>query len=153
MPTNFLWSGSGTYATSPVNLLTTELNALAASSGNVLTAASAAIQNTVGYIYADIEFIAGGTYTPTANGFIEVWLLLSLNGGTNYEDGSAVIAPGRFSDFQLAIRAGTTITPRSIVRGVVLPPAFYKVIARNQTGATLPATGNILRFTTYSEQY
>ena len=100
-----------------------------------------------------VEFVAGGTFTPLASGFVEGWFLLSLNGGTNYEDGSATVAPGRFSDFQIPIRAGTTITPRSITRGVILPPSFYKVILRNQTGASFPASGNILRFATYTEQY
>ncbi len=153
MPTNFLWAGAGSYLAGPTNWLTTELNALAVSSGNVLTAASAAVQNTLSYIYADVEFVAGSTYTPTANGFLEVWFLISTNGGTNYEDGSATVAPGRFSDFQIPIRAGTTITPRAITRGILIPPSFYKVIVRNQTGATLPATGNLLRFAAYAEQY
>ncbi len=153
MATNFLWSGAGAYVAGPTNWLTTELNALANSTGNVLSAAGAAVQNTGALIYCDVEFIAGSTFTPLANGFIEVWFLLSINSGTNYEDGSATVAPGRFSDFQIPIRAGTTITPRAITRGIILPPSFYKPIVRNQTGATLPATGNILRFAVYTEQY
>ncbi len=149
----FLWSGSGSFVSGPTNWLTTEMNALANSATNTLTAVGSAVQNTGGLIYCDAEFIAGSTYTPLANGYLEVWLLLSLDGGTNYEDGSASVAPGRMADIQIPIRSGTAITPRGTVHGIILPPSFYKPILRNQTGATLPATGNILRFVTYTEQY
>lgn len=153
MAINFLWAGAGSYSASVSNWLTTELNALANSAGNTLSTLGGAFQNTAGLILVDIEFLSGGTFTPTAGGFLEVWLLRSLDGGTSYEDGSATIAPGRPADAKIAVRAGTTITPRAGLSGVQLPPGFYKPILRNQTGASLPATGNLLRFAAYTEQY
>lgn len=151
--TNFLWSGAGTYNAGATNWLTTELNSLANSTANVLSTLGAAFQNTSSWIFADPEFLAGGTLTPTAGAFVELWLLRSLDGGTNYEDGSATIAPGRVADVVIPVRAGTTITPRAGASGLFLPPAFYKPIARNQTGVALPASGNIVRFSAYTEQY
>lgn len=153
MATNFLWSGSGAYSVAVANLLTTELNALVASAANTLSTLGAAFQNTNAMLYADVEFLAGGTFTPTAGAFLELWLLRSLDGGTSYEDGSASAAPGRSADAVISVRAGTTITPRAGAAGIVLPPGFYKPIVRNQTGATLPATGNLIRFAMYTEQY
>lgn len=151
--TDFLWEGSGVYGVAVANLLTTQLNALASSTGNTLSTLGGAFQNTTGRIYADVEFAAGGTFSPTAGGFIELWFLRSLDGGSNYEDGSASVAPGRAPDIVIPVEAGTTITPRNGASGLILPPAFYKPLARNQTGATLPASGNIIRFALYSEQY
>lgn len=151
--TNFLWEGAGTYGVSVANLLTTQLNALANSTGNVLSTLGGATQNTTGRIYADVEFVAGGTFSPTAGGFIELWLLRSLDGGSTYEDGSATVAPGRAPDIVIPVEAGTTITPRNGASGLVLPPAFFKPLARNQTGATLPASGNLIRFALYTEQF
>jgi hypothetical protein len=153
MATNFLWSGAGSYGLGVANFLTTELNALVVSSGNTLSTLGAAFQNTGGWLYADVEFLAGSTFTPTANGFIELWLLRSLDGGTSYEDGSSSVAPGRPADLNILVRAGTTITPRSGASGLTLPPGFYKPLARNQTGATLPATGNLIRLAGYTQQY
>lgn len=153
MPTNFLWAGSGAYSVSVANWLTTELNSLAASSGNTLSTLGAAFQNTNSMLYADVEFLAGGTLTPTAGAFVELWLLRSLDGGSTYEDGSATVAPGRPADLFISVRAGTTITPRAGGSGIILPPGFYKPIARNQVGATLPASGNLIRFAMYTEQY
>lgn len=153
MATNFLWSGAGAYTGAVSNWLSTELNALGNSAANTLSTLGGAFQNTGGLIMADVEFLAGGTMTPTAGGFIELWLLRSLNGGTNYEDGSATAAPGRPADAIIPVRAGTTITPRAGFSGLILPPGFYKPIVRNQTGVSLPATTNVIRFATYTEQY
>jgi hypothetical protein len=153
MATNFLWSGAGSYGLAVGNWLTTELNALVVSSTTTLSTLGAAFQNTGGWLYADVEFLAGGTYTPTTSGFLELWLLRSLDGGTAYEDGSATVAPGRAADIIIPVRAGTTITPRAGMSGLTLPPGFYKPIVRNQTGATLPATSNLMRFSGYTQQY
>ena len=153
MATNFLWSGSGAYSLAVGNWLTTELNALPASSGNVLSTLGAAFQNTGSWLYADVELVAGGTMTPVAPAFVEIWLLRSLDGGTNYPDGSATVAPGRAPDLTLGVRAGTTITPRADASRIELPPGFYKPLLRNQCGASLPATGNLLRFAGYTQQY
>lgn len=151
--TNFLWEGSGVYGVSVANLLTTQLNALANSNGNTLSTLGAAFQNTTGRVYADVEFVAGGTFSPGSGAFIELWLLRSLDGGSTYEDGSSSVAPGRAPDIVIPVEQGTSITPRNGASGLVLPPAFYKPLARNQTGIGLPSTGNIIRYALYTEQY
>lgn len=150
MPTNFLWSG---YLASAATFLTTELNALANSAANTLTAAGSEIDNSTNkYPMADLEFLAGGTFTPLANGLIAVWFLRPLD-GTNYEDGSATVAPGRMADAIIPVRAGTTITPRANAVRVPLPVGKFKPIARNTTGATLPATGNTISWRPFSMQF
>lgn len=151
--TNFLWEGAGSYGVSVANLLTTQLNSLASSNANTLSTLGSAFQNTAARVYADVEFVAGGTFSPTAGGFVELWFLRSLDGGSSYEDGSASIAPGRAPDIVIPVRGGTTITPQAGASGLILPPGFFKPIARNQTGATLPSSGNIVRYALYSEQY
>lgn len=150
MATNFLWGGAGSYLSGPTNLLTTQLNALA--NGSV-TAAGTAIQNTGGYIYADVEFVAGGTYSPTAGAFVGLWLLRSIDGGTNYEDGGTGVQPPRPPDIMIPVRSGTTITPRAGASGLIMPPGFFKPLALNSTGATLPSTSNLVRYSLYTEQY
>ncbi len=152
MVSNFLWSGSGAYGVAVANLLTTELNSLANSTANVLSTLGAAFQNTGGWIYADVEFTPGGSITPVAGGFIELWLLRSLDGGTNYEAGDATHAPGRPADIIIPCIAGAG-TNRIGANGLILPPAFYKPIVRNQSGVALSATGNIVRYALYTESY
>ena len=146
----FLWEGTGAYPITVTNLLATELNTLGYSAGgNTLSTLGGAFQNTNARIFCDIEFLAGSGITTAAGAFLEVWFLRSLDGGTNYEDGSASLAPGRGADVIIPVRAGTNITPRAGMSMVALPPGFFKPIARNQV-TTLPASGNIVRYTPYS---
>ena len=151
--TNFLYDGGGAYGVAVANILTTQLNALANSSGNTLSTVGSSIQNTNARLYADVEFVAGGTFTPTAGAFVELWLLRSLDGGSNYEDGSSTVAPGRPADITMLVRGGTTITPRAGASGLRVHPGFALPIARNQTGASLPATLNLIRWALYTIQY
>ncbi len=152
--TDFLWEGAGSYGISVANWLTTELNSLASSGGgNTLSTLGQPFQNTTGRIFADVEFLAGGAFSPGSGSFLELWLLRSLDGGSTYEIGSASQAPGRSPDIVIPVPAGSSITPRSGASGLILPPAYYKPILRNQTNATLPSSGNLIRFTMYSQQY
>lgn len=151
--TNFLWEGAGSYGVGVANTLTTELNALGNSSGNTLSTLGAAFQNTNARLFADFEFVSGGTITPVAGAFVEYWQLLSLDGGTAYEDGSASVAPGRPADFTIKVRAGTTITPRAGVSKIPMPVAFWKPIARNELGVSMAATSNLIRYVLYSPQF
>jgi len=150
---DFLWEGGGTYGVAVANLLTTELNSLAYSAGgNTLSTLGNAFQNTNARIYCDIEFLAGGGITTAAGAFLEVWFLRALDAGSNYEDGTAALAPGRGADVIIPVRAGTNITPRAGMSQVVLPPGYFKPIARNQV-TTLPASSNIVRYALYSPGY
>jgi hypothetical protein len=97
--------------------------------------------------------VAGGTFSPAAGAFVELWLLRSLDGGSNYEDGSSSVAPGRPADITMLVRSGTTITPRAGASGLRVHPAFSQPIARNQTGASFPASGNLVRWALYTIQY
>lgn len=151
--TNFLWEGAGSYGVGVANILTTELNSLASSSGNTLSTLGAAFQNTTGRLFSDGEFVAGGTLSPVAGAFGELWYLQSIDGGTNYEDGTASIAPGRFADLTIPVRAGTTITPRAGWSKWELAPSFMKPIFRNQLGVSLPAASNLVRHALYTIQY
>ncbi|HTZ79062.1 MAG TPA: hypothetical protein VMC10_14190 [Stellaceae bacterium] len=141
MPAPFQW-GALSGATT---LLSSELNSLANSSAGTLSATGAVVAAT-GHLYGFVEFMAGASYTPTANGFIELWLLQSID-GSNFEDGSATVAPARVADAIIPVRAGSSIAPRANagLPPLVLPPGSYKPIARNQTGAALPSAGNLIR--------
>ncbi len=150
MVANLLWAvGTNGYLASAANLLTTELNALANAS---LTAAGTAIDNSAvnAAIYCDVEFIAGGTWATGTNPYMELWFLRSLDGGSNYEEGSNTVTPGRRANVIIQFRPSVTIAQRIIVPMVLLPPGHFKPLIKQTTNATLPATGNILRLRTYA---
>jgi hypothetical protein len=135
--------------------LSTELNALGANSGKAI---SAAINNGAnpatgwpgGMLFADLELAVDFVTAPTAGTVVELYLLPSIDGGTTYPDGSTSIVPqsslyvGGF-----AVR-NTTAAQVMVIRGVALPPGYYKYLVQNTTNQAFPATGSTLRYATYA---
>jgi hypothetical protein len=135
----------GTYG-SPVVILGDELTGLV--NGGVSRPGTAISAD--GSLFCDVEFITSAAFSPTAGAQIDLWLLRSID-GTNYEDGSASAMPPREANVTIPVRAGVSIVTRAGSPYLKLPPGTYKAIARNRTGAALPA-GTIVRIATYSEQ-
>lgn len=134
------------------SVMTTELNALAASTGKAI---SAAIDNTPdgstlgGDLFDNLELSVDFVTAPTAGTVVEVYLLPSIDDGTTYPDGSTSILP------QSSLYAGgfavrsTTAAQVMVLRGVALPPGFFKYLVQNTTNQAFPATGSVLRRNSY----
>lgn len=136
-----------------VTVMTTELNALALTSGKAISAAqSNGIDVTDaslnGDLFADLELKVTFASAPTAGTVVELYLLPSLDGSV-YPDGSTSVLPqsslyvGGF-----AVRAVTTAQV-TVIRGVALPPESYKYLVQNTTNVAFPASGSTLRENTY----
>jgi hypothetical protein len=132
-------------------VLSTELNALAVTSGKAITAAlsnGADMNGHNGYLFADLELAVDFVTAPTAGTVIELYLLPSLDGSV-YPDGSTSVLPqsslyvGGF-----AVR-NTTAAQVMVIRGVALPPGSYKYLVQNTTNQPFPATGSTLRQNVY----
>lgn len=135
-------------------VMSTELNALALTSGKTISSAQTNASDGVdastgGELFADLELKVTFASAPTAGTIVELYLLPSLDGGTTYPDGSTTILPqsslyvGGF-----AVRAVTTAQVM-VIRGVALPPDSYKYLVQNTTNVAFPATGSTLRENTY----
>lgn len=153
MPTNFLW---GTRQTA-VSLLTTELNSLATANGS---AASSAVDLTAsGWQVGDIELlIASSSLAFTSASFVDVYFLISAD-GTNYpkytSGASHKLAYSNYRACSIAIHPAT-LSSEAIyenVRGILIPSAKFKVVLINNTGQTLPSSGNTLKLYPTPEQY
>jgi len=136
-------------------VMSTELNALSQPTGKAI---SSAIDNSnpdpttyQGDLFADLELAVDFVSAPTAGTVIELYLLPSIDGSV-YPDGSTSILPqsslyvGGF-----AVRAVTSAQVMTL-RGVALPPGFYKYLVQNTTNQAFPATGSTLRQNTYQLQ-
>lgn len=136
-------------------VMSTELNAIVASSGKAISSAidnsDATAQPTLD-LFADLELAVDFVSAPTAGTVVELYLLPSIDGGTVYPDGSTSILPqsslyvGGF-----AVRS-TTAAQVMMIRGVALPPGSYKYLVQNTTNQPFPATGSTLRQNTYQLQ-
>lgn len=132
------------YTATAANALTTELNSLANSAN---TAASTAIDNTMNLdLFMDLELILATQGSARSTGAtVAVYLIPALD-GTNYADVNETTAE-LVATFPLD---AATTARRAVVRDIPLPPALFKLFARNQTGQALAASGTSIRYRTHS---
>jgi hypothetical protein len=137
-------------------VMSTELNSLAGSNGKAI---SIGLSNNVPSdtdptldLFADLELAVDFVTAPTGGTVVELYLLPSIDGGTTYPDGSSSVLPqsslyvGGF-----AVRA-TTAAQVMVIRGIALPPGYYKYLIQNTTNQPFPASGTTLRQNTYQLQ-
>lgn len=129
-------------------LLSTELNSLAT---NTMTAASAAYDNSTNLnLYADIE-VNLASVSPTTGARVDIYVLCAED-GTNYPAQSDADLRLTGTQLLVSIPIGTTgaTAQRVTARMVPVPPSLLKIKADNQTGATLNASGNTVKFNFYN---
>lgn len=96
---------------------------------------------TVSYDLADLR-IPINAVTPAAGGYITVWILPAVDGGTvNYASPNAAAAApqnlvvGTYQAFNAA-------TTEVVVRDLPIPPYSFKVLIQNNIGASITASAN-----------
>ncbi len=132
---------------SPLSLLTTELNSLA---NNAASAASSAIANQTNLdVYADIELVLA-SWSPVAPNYCTLYILEAID-GSNYPSATAGVLRNQPSQILCTFALDTTgsTAQRVVVRNVVIPPGSFKVVLDNQSGATLASSGNTVKMNTY----
>lgn len=136
-----------TYTQSATNILTTELNTLANATNS---AASAAIDNTTNLdLFMDLElYVAAATAARSAGAAIYVYIVPTIDGGTNYVDVEQTTAE-LIAGFTLD---ASTTARRAMIRDLPIPPSLFKLFVRNVTGQPLNASGNVLRYRTHNVQ-
>ncbi len=140
MATTFSWTTPATIATA----LSTELNSLA---NAAFTAASTAIDNeTTPSLYLDTELVLA-SLTPTGSPSCALFIIYSLDSGTNYEDvaNAASVAAAIYS-FTTAVAA-----KRQVRGNILLLPLKFKLIVQNNMGPALGATLNTIRYRLHNE--
>jgi len=132
---------------SVVSLLTTELNSLA---NNTASAASSAIANETNLdVYADI-WLHLASLTPTGAPYINLYILEAIDGST-YPSATGSVLRNQPQHLLCSFILDTTAAAQDvIVRGVMLPPGSFKVVADNQSGPTLAASGSYVKMITYN---
>lgn len=134
----------------PVNILTTELNALG-DGANKISAALSNDDTAELDLYADFELYIGTTTAKDANAYVELYILTEMD-GTNYVYGDDSIDPPATALVGIFRFPATVTACRDTLRGVVLPPTNFKVLLINETGQAFTATGNILSYARYNMQ-
>lgn len=137
MATNLNWTS---YNAADTAVAGASMNALA--NGNF--ALGAAIDNTsLLYTDADLLIVLSSAVTTAGTGAptIQVWLLPAVD-GSNYPappGASANTAPSNLLAGTIMAVPGTS-TSVLVLRGIIVPPALFKIQIQNNLGVAFPAT-------------
>lgn len=130
--------------------LTTELNSLA-NAGKVL---GAAIDNSSALdMYMDLElYVAVQGSARSAGARVDIYLVSSIDGGTNYGWGDATdTPPGECLVWSFSLDAATTAR-YCVSRPFPIGPGHHKIVILNATGQALKADSNVLQYRLLSEE-
>jgi hypothetical protein len=140
MPNAINWDAE---ASSPTSDITTGLNSLADGSrvvGSEITTSQKM------YLNLELSLAAQGSARSSGAHFL-VWLLPTLDGGTTYGYGSSSVEPPAQS-LVGAIHFDAATTARvSVLENIPIGHGRYKVCIQNETGQSLAASGNTLKYT------
>jgi len=94
-----------------------------------------------GYLTLHLAALGG---SPSANTSIDIYFIKSLDSGSTFEDASASITPTARPDAQFAVDSSRS-TAQTLTRLVFLPACQFKILAINNIGVTLAASGNTVK--------
>lgn len=138
--------------TTPVNLLTTQMDLLSPGSavvGSTITNTTAANANLDAFVRGTYELILPARAEAFGEGAINVWFLRTID-GTNFETGSALLVPKRLPDLVFYPHAAAT-EQRLYAEGSI-PPGSFRVLLKSEVSvrANFASSGNILRVLAYT---
>lgn len=131
------------YSGSPATQLSTGLNSL--SNGSAVESSPYTVPDGVEEL--TLEAVIASTGAAVASGgYLAVWALRSIDGGSTYEDGSASVIPQRHPDAIILLTPGITTAQRKSALCSV-SPGLVKFLLQNNAGAsaTLASSGNTLQ--------
>jgi hypothetical protein len=117
-----------------------DLKNLVNGAGKLSTAA--AIDNTAGHQYADLELLIDLATAASAGGYVELWFLAALD-GSNYESGGDAVFPARSPDVIIPVRSTTDDSQVVTMKRICWPQGLFKVLFRNSTGQTTTNTDSL----------
>lgn len=108
--------------------------------------------------YMDLELmLASLDVSGQTNPAIEIYLIESIDGGTDYDtatDATATEALYPSADKLLCIigvrKASGAEAKIAVKSGLVIPPSKFKLLVINKTGVALAAADNVLSYRTYN---
>lgn len=135
MATTFTWVAW----TSEGNVLSTELNSLAAAAR---TNAGTEVANQTNLdTYGKVEINVTFGSSPTAGGYLNLYMLTAPD-GTNYDSGSSSVDPGGHTLIASLVVQASTSAQRLMSPVFALQPSPTKFILENKTSQAFPASGS-----------
>lgn len=120
---------------------------------NSLSAVSAAYDNQANLdLWCNLH-LHFDTMTPGAPAFVNLYILVSYDGGTTYPPGTTLATlQAQATILWATVPCDVAASTHDIcVRGLPLPPQKFKIVLENQLGATIPNnTNSTVKIETYN---
>lgn len=139
-------TGIAKYTTPSLStILSTELNSLAT---NTMSAASSVLSANID-TEVDIEVVLA-SLSPASGAYVSIYMLLAVD-GSNYPSPSDADLRLQTSQLLCTIQLGiaASTAQRVVIPKLSLPPGSIKFKLDNQSGVTLGASGNTVKFNIY----
>jgi hypothetical protein len=127
----------------------TDLNSLGSGSNKMSTLTDPQYQNTGSGLFIQFEAFMGGSMTTTAGAALIVSAVPRMSDGTNWPTdltGGNGVPIGNYPTAALQFYVGAANPHRQVSDIVPLPPGYYRFNALNRLGASMPSSGNMIRF-------
>jgi hypothetical protein len=133
----------------------TEITTTAITNGNAILSSVQIDNSSPLDIFCDVSYLAGGTITSLAPNYLGLYLYPLGQDGSTYGDGrfgsaAAGPPPGNYWVGNISFAAAASTTVAGVWTGIILPPGAFKFVLYNQAGASLPASGNVMKYRTYN---
>lgn len=125
--------------------------------GNAILA-SANIDNSTNLdIFMDVSLSLGSLTSGSGSPYVGLYLYPLNQDGTSYGDGrfgssAAGPPPSDYYIGRIPLVPSVTQVQTGTLRGIILPPGIFRLVAFNQAGATLASSANAAKYRTYNRQ-
>jgi hypothetical protein len=114
---------------------------------NALTSTSAITNDSDLYLFADFELHLNTMGSnASAGGYVALYILASVDGGTTYPDGSSAVPPAESNLAAVFPATSGTVAKTMTATNVPLPPAKFLVMLGNFTGGSAASPYGTLRY-------
>ena len=126
-------------------VLSTGLNSLG---NNTMSAASSTVSSNLD-VYVDIEVVLA-SLSPGGSARVDIYILEAVD-GSNFPAQSDADLRLTATQLLISIPVGQTASTaqRVVARNIVLPAGSFQIKLDNQTGVSLAASSNTVKFNTY----
>lgn len=93
------------------------------------------------------------SFTPGSNPYAVLWVLHSIDGGTNYEGGDASLSPSAGALVVTRAFSNAVSSKRIMFPRLEIPPFHCKLLLGNRAGAAFPGSGSTLKYRIATPQF
>lgn len=149
------WIGGTGVGLTWSNLFNNAADLTSLANGNAIQSSTTVNNGTALDVFADLSLALGSLTTGSGAPYIGFYLYPLNQDASTYGDGrfgsaAAGPPPSQYFIGSVPLIASVTQAQAGVVRGFVLPPGAFTLVAYNLAGAALPSSSNVVKYRTFN---